>query len=866
MTTSPTQNTNIQMPPATASRADFISKSGSGIGPSSPLAAAGVMGVHIGAPLTNEEVSSGVRGVTLRMFFILVIIGIGIGLVMGSVVWFRSHEGQFQTLYWKNLALQEAVFTERTARSNKDMILMQEQARQEQAFADDVQARITEQTYIDVTLQEDIQQRTINDQNISDLLDNETAARIAGDQSLQERIDNATADLNVIKAFQNYSADKFMVIMQNVTDLQTALQQEIDDRIATIMYIMSQRTIVDTALVNLVNAVNQEIQDRIDKDGNLTVLINLATHGIIRSINDQQPINYIMYLVSTNDLFLTITNGTSNEIVINNLGIYSFNGTVHSDNATHLLFFTADHGFGITDDPLNHEMTIFSTFAEGGQLPNFVRLSATIPYGTDVAGLVPYYNRLQPGNTPGMFGPQIDDPSSFPLGNGVLLAHPLTNPAKGIFVYPGSSTVKLRYGSPGICSANHSPCQCAGGGCPASAFFGTFPSQWQCQDTPAGNKCTTWCSMFNTITFQDLSLFGTIQCASAYGFGWYCAFTSTSPFGYGECLTAGFSLACSGGICENNGHLGDQWGCLPNSISPGAFTCDQIYCYYDADCTDRFDVGGYRHFCVNGRCVPSSRFNGDSYPTAITGPISSYNGQGYPYPLGSTYVAAYPGYASAAMSLNAVYSIYNYDGIIHNKPLFTIAGGWPYNVNLACTESYQCPTYAVCDGGTCKRGYFPNWDNQNHGFRIPMSAENSTWAIKVTVTIRVLFSQQHVNQNSFIALYIDRGLGWEKQDETFVGLNNGGYTISGPLGFPSFFNNAFFYSPYVSLSTVVIMSTMGDKATPPGTPLYVGWSTNTFWLCPITVSGQGCTFQPYMSAESLWIPWYRITYDVTKLA
>ena len=147
---------------------------------------------------------------------------------------------------------------------------------------------------------------------------------------------------------------------------------------------------------------------------------------------------------------------------------------------------------------------------------------------------------------------------------------------------------------------------------------------------------------------------------------------------------------------------------------------------------------------------------------------------------------------------------------------------------------------------------------------MPMSAGDSTWAVKVTVTLRVLFTQEHVNQNSFIALHIDRGYGWEKQDETFVGLNNGGFSTSG-LGLPGFFTSDFYYSPYVSLSTVVIMSTTGDKPTPPGTPLWVGWSTNTFWACSIVVSGQGCPLQDMMNAETLWITWYSITYEVTQM-
>jgi hypothetical protein len=858
--TSPSSS-SLEVPAAAAPRpGDQISKNVVG-----PL---GMPRATIGASvLPQDEVSSAIRGVSCTIFLALVCIGAGIGIVMGSVVWFRSHEGQLHTLYWKDLSLKEALFTEKTARTNKDMIMMQEQARQEEAFAENVATRIAEQTYINVTLQTDIAEREGNNTVLSELLDNETAARIAGDQALQDRINNATADMDVIKAFQNYSIDKFMTLMQNISDLQTALQQDITDRNTAIMTIMAQRTAVDTALVNLVNALNAEIQARIDKDNLLQELINQATFSIIRSINDQQPINFIMYLVSTNDLYLTVTNGTMiNEVVINNLGIYTFNGIVHSDNSTHELFFTADHGFGITNDPLNHEITIFSLFDEGGQVPNFVRLSATFPYGTDQAGFLQFNTHTQQGNIPGMAGPQIDDPSSFPLGNGMLLAHPLTNPGKGILYFPGSSMVKLRYGASGICNANDGPCQCAGPGCPVSYYPTTLTTSWHCQDTPAGNKCTAYCTMFNIITFQDLSLFGTIQCASRYGFGWYCAISTVSEFGFGECTTAGFSIPCSGPVCENNGDLGNQWGCLPEAINNAQFVCDQLYCYYDSDCINRLETYGYRNFCVNGRCVPSYRFNGDDYPQVYPGAWPTYNTleKNLPAPA---YVAGYPGYASAATSLNTVRPVYNYDGIISNKPLFTILGGWPFNVNQTCDYTHECPPYAICEGNVCKRGHFPSWDGQNNGFRIPVAPiEESTWVIKVTVTIRALFSQQHVNQNSFVALYIDRGFGWEKQDETFVGASNSGYTIAGPLGFPSFFTDAFFYSPYISLSTVVIMSTTGPKATPPGTPLYVGWSTNTFWLCPITVSGQGCTFQASMNAESLWIPWYRITYEITKLA
>lgn len=842
--TSPSGGGSIEIPASRAS--DLIAKTPLNVGPSNMLPR-----VPIGAPvLPQAEVSAAIRGVSCTIFFALVAVGVGIGLVMGSVVWFRSHEGQLQTLYWKDAGLKDALFHEKTTRVNKDMIMMQEQARQEQVFVDEVVTRIAEQTHINETLQNDISEREGNDTVLSELLDNETAARIAGDQALQDRINNATADMDVIKAFQNYSIDKFMILMQNISDLQTTLQQDITDRNTAIMLIMAQRTAVDTALVNLVNALNAEIQARIDKDDALQLLINLATRGIIRSINGQEPIDNVMHLVSTNDLFLTITNGTFGEIVINNLGIYSFNGIVQATTDTHEVFITGSNGFNVTNDPANNAIIFGSLFTQGPVPPNFVRLSATFPHGTDQAGFIQFFAHQLPGSNPGMFGSQIDDPSSAPLGNGVLLAHPLVNPGKGIFYFPGSSTLKLRYGAPGICSANNVPCQCVGGGCPVSYYPTTFPSVWSCQDTPAGNKCTAYCTMFNTITFADLSILGLIQCASRYGFGWYCAITPTSAFGFGECTTAGYSIACSGGICENNPDIGSNWGCLPEAINNALYVCDQLFCYYDTDCINRLDQYGYRNFCVNGRCVPSYKFNGDAYPALQPG---------------GTYSAAYPGYASAAVSLNAVQPTYGYEGIISNKPPFTIAGGWPASYNLNCAESQDCPPFAVCQSGTCVRGHFPTWDGQNQGFRMPMSAGESTWAVKVTVTLRVLFSQQHVNQNSFIALYIDRGYGWEKQDETFVGLNNGGFSISAPLGFPGFFTSSFYYSPYVSLSTVVIMSTMGDKPTPPGTPLWVGWSTNTFWVCPISVSGLGCSLQSTMSAEALWITWYQITYEVTQM-
>jgi len=815
--------------------------------------------VAIGGDISDGKIAEQSLGLAAKVLAVIAVVVVAIGLTMAWILFFKSYEAEFNSLRAADLNLDQQIYNEQATRLNKDMLLMQEQARQREAFEENVRQRISQQNYVNMSLIQDIDERIANNQNISDLIGNETQQRQDADTLLQERIDNATAALAIIKAFQADADAKFMVLMQNITDLDAALIAENTAMQDKVNLMISQRAIIDTALVQLVNELNQEMMERMWKDDNLTVLVNLATYGIILNVNGVEPVisTGLLYLVSTDTMTMEILNGTaSNEVVIDNHGIFSFSdtGIVNFARANELtqLFFTADNGFAIVSDPGSHTITINSTFASGQVASNFAQLSATIPYGTDIAAYVRADARSNTASLPGMASVIIDDPSSAPLGNGVFLATPLSNFEKGLIVSDGSSSVMLRYGAPGFC-VDDTPCTCVGAGCPVSAYASTVPAEWHCKDTPMGNMCMNYCT---------LGLPGIFECGANYGPGWYCAAVQSSPPGRGKCLQAGSFLPCNPALCELAPALGNQWGCLPALFSPGFSVCEQKFCYYDTDCSDKWSAFGYYTFCVNGRCVPSSKFNGDNYPyvpMTVNAPIP---GQGaYPLPP-PTYIAPYPGYASPVSSENSLPL-----GPRSPIPLFGNQNlGWPNTINTTCTDTHECPPDSVCAEGQCKRGYFQTWDGQNYGFRIPFG-EEGTWMVKVTVTIRVLYSQINTNQNVFFDLYIDRGNGWEKKEGTFWGANSGGRTLTIPLGgFPPFMYTPFWISPYVSLSTTVFMSTLGDGAMAPGTPLYVGWIANTQWTCDIKNRGATCATTSFQYTEKSWSPWYRVEYEITKIA
>jgi len=140
--------------------------------------------------------------------------------------------------------------------------------------------------------------------------------------------------------------------------------------------------------------------------------------------------------------------------------------------------------------------------------------------------------------------------------------------------------------------------------------------------------------------------------------------------------------------------------------------------------------------------------------------------------------------------------------------------------------------------------------------------------IKVTLTIRVLFSHAHTNQNHFFKLYVDQGNGgWEQKAETYYGAVNGYQAVANIAAaqFPPSFFDPFWFSPYVSLSTIVYMTTDGPNGVPVGTPLYVGWGVNTYWNCNIQNTAQFC-YQPLFAYSiKSWAPWYRIQYEAIKI-
>jgi len=493
-----------------------------------------------------------------RVFGVMFLIAMIIGVTMSWVFYFRSYDAQFASLGAADLNMSQALYNETLARVAKDMLLMQKQALMQSALDADIVARKAEQGVVNVTLQNDTAARIEGFENITVGLEEEIAGRSANDTYLQGELTNASATITQIMIFNNYSLAEFMIIMSNITDISAEIMAETATRTAEQTALKAQQIILSTSLSILVNQLNIEIATRIAQDQSIETLLTDATYNLITSVNGLPPLNGTIILRSLNPVFVTITNGPAiNQVFVTNNGVLTFNN-IGPDGAGNVQII-AGQGI-ILSYPVAHLIQV-SAVAGSAIGTNSYYTSSVYPYGQETC----WINNA--GDNNGAFCNQMQDE--------VLLRCPvlfLTYCTGNFYCTSGTNNFIMQFES----AAGHA-----------------IPG-WFCGATPVGNLCLAPCTADS-------------DCVASYGSAWKCS-----------AFYSGVRYCQQGNGCNSDESqcsaqhmlpflppsaflppvLGDSWRCISGQ-------CRKMWCFYDYDCANAYG-NGQAWQCWNGRCVGKS--------------------------------------------------------------------------------------------------------------------------------------------------------------------------------------------------------------------------------------------------------------------
>lgn len=327
-----------------------------------------------------------------------------VGAVFGSIALFRTYRHTFDRLMTKDTVLAQLLYNDTVARELKDTLLQQQNDATNAQLAAEAITRFDGFIELYWAILNETAARIAEEAPLFIQLANETADRIAAENYLAGEIANLTTMVEAAEAYDLVSTAKFMVIMQNISDLNTRLTTETEQRIAADTLLTEQGALADSTIAYLTTTLEKDIHDRIVQD----VLIDewiaaLQLLGVgIESINNHNgSINNNVDIVSTNAL-TTITAPSPGQLIFTNNAVRTLEGITPAPGGNIVLSV----GPGLTIAPFGpHGLHVASTTSTIG--PNVLVLSATAIGPFSYPGLI---------NPPG--GAYMAMPCNFPSYNG----------------------------------------------------------------------------------------------------------------------------------------------------------------------------------------------------------------------------------------------------------------------------------------------------------------------------------------------------------------------------------------------------------------------------------------------------------------
>jgi len=282
---------------------------------------------------------SGRRRVSLGLILSIIVFVFFVVLIIGSVFgWHKffapdGDEQELLELAQLDERLRGLLLNETAIRFSEDMRLMALQGNLSDAINEEIRIRTEEDALLLRLLLEEIYNRTLKQNLLYAGVAQETADRIAGDAAINTTLSGLETRIDDIQAYDDFAALKFMIIMQNLTDLQTRLDQEILDRNASETLIIEHILLQMQQVTQLQMDLAAETAARIAKDMILMNQVNSLLEGEILFINGIYTWTNKFYFESANPGYVFGVGSPSNVLTLSNEWLITLNN-VSADPVT----------------------------------------------------------------------------------------------------------------------------------------------------------------------------------------------------------------------------------------------------------------------------------------------------------------------------------------------------------------------------------------------------------------------------------------------------------------------------------------------------------------------------------------------------
>lgn len=283
----------------------------------------------------RRRVSLGfIAGLIAFVFFVVVVTG----SVFGWREFFKpdGDEPILLELAFRDAQLMEQLVNESAIRFSEDMRIMALQANLSDAINEEIRIRTEQDALLLRLLLEEIFNRTQKQNALYAGVAQETADRIAGDAAINATLTPIEQRIDAVQEYNDWAAIKFMIVMQNLTDIYDRLQQEIAERVGNETELLAHLALQQMQVTDLQNALAAETAARTAKDMTMMTQVNALLDGEIIFINDAYTLDNKFTFESANAGYTFGVGSPSNVITMSNNWLICIND-VYPDNSTSIM-------------------------------------------------------------------------------------------------------------------------------------------------------------------------------------------------------------------------------------------------------------------------------------------------------------------------------------------------------------------------------------------------------------------------------------------------------------------------------------------------------------------------------------------------
>jgi hypothetical protein len=292
-----------------------------------------------------------------------------VGAVFGFIEFSEGDRfaAKFSALVTADANLQTGLANEKTMRIAGDMTIMSEQSALMMAINQEIATRIAEDAQLQALMAAEVAAREAAQAALTAQLTLEITSRLAADDVFFGQVGNITFILQGLVAYNQWAEQQFLAKMDNLTNIQARLDQEIAYRISNDTTIETQLESQNNQTATYIIAFNNEVITRQTQNAALVTQLDNLVGPAIFTINNYSALNH-QFTFQTTGLGYTVSVIGPNIIELAFSGLITFGGLT-PDPTTRDIQFIAGNNIQITNNAPLHQFTI--ALVQVPILPNY---------------------------------------------------------------------------------------------------------------------------------------------------------------------------------------------------------------------------------------------------------------------------------------------------------------------------------------------------------------------------------------------------------------------------------------------------------------------------------------------------------------